>query len=178
MIRTVVAIENEGLSKIVCDTLEKNSISVRHICRTGSEACRAIHKMGGGVVICSYKLLDTTASALADDLGDMASVLLIAKPPQLSYCDNPGVFKLPVPVKSGELIGSVNMLLQMDSMRASQSISKRSVDEERIILEAKQLLIKKNGVSEEYAHRYIQKRSMESCCKVSETARRIVEALQ
>ena len=40
---------------------------------------RAVHQLGGGVVICGYRLLDMTVSELAENLSGQATLLVIAK---------------------------------------------------------------------------------------------------
>lgn len=178
MIRTVVAFENEKLGNLIYDTLEKNSIPVRYRCRNGAETIRAIKKMGGGVVICGHKLPDMTADNLSFDLRDIASLLVVAKPQQLILSENEDAFKLPVPVKVGELIGSVNMLIQMDRMRYSKMIPRRSAEDMEIILRAKELLMTRNNLSEDAAYKCLQRKSMETCTKLTETAKLIIAAFE
>jgi response regulator NasT len=178
VIRTVIAIENESLGNLVFDTLEKNGIPVRYRCGTGAEAIRAIRKMGGGVVICVYKLPDMTADLLSFYLRDQASLLVIAKPQHLSLCDDEGIFKLTIPVKTGELVGAVNMLVQMDHMHSAKAIPRRSLEDEQLILQAKELLMARSNLTEDAAYRYLQRKSMETCSKLSETAKLIIAAFE
>ena len=178
MIRTVVAIENEKLGTLIYDTLEKNSIPVRYRCRNGAETIRAIKKMGGGVVVCGHKLPDMTADTLAFDLRDMASLLIVAKPQQLILCENEDAFRLSVPVKVGEMIGSVNMLLQLDRMRYTKMIPRRSPEDLKLILRAKELLMTRNNLSEEEAYKCLQRKSMETCMKLTDTSKLIIAAFK
>ena len=94
--------------------LEASGITVRVSCRSGSEAIRAIRKMGGGIIVCGYKLSEMTASDLAYDLGGQAMILVVAPPQQLQLCENENIFKLPTPFSKGDLVSSVRMLLQME----------------------------------------------------------------
>lgn len=178
MLRTVIAMHNESLSNTICDALEKNGISVRFRCRTGAESIRAVKKMGGGVIICDYKLPDMTADQLAGDVQETATLLVVAKPNLLAMCECEDAFKIPVPVRLGELIGAVNMLLQMDSMRAAKSVPKRSTEDQALVSQAKALLMDKSGMSEDAAYRYLQRKSMETCAKLAETAKLVLESLR
>jgi hypothetical protein len=65
MVRTVVAFNKEETLDSISLILENAGIPVRYRCRTGPEVIRAVKKMGGGVVICYYKLLDMTADRIA-----------------------------------------------------------------------------------------------------------------
>ena len=174
MVRTVVAFESIVALNGVSDMLEKYGITVRYRCRTAPEAIRGIRTMGGGVVICGYKLGDTTAEQLCYDLGDCAVCLMVAKPFQLDMCENRSVFKLALPIKPSEFIGSVNMLLQLDNRKAQESIGLRSGDEKELISRAKGLLIRQRGMTEAQAHRYLQKRSMETSSKMAVTAKMVI----
>lgn len=179
MTRTVVAFENEASRTGISTMLEKNGITVRYACRTGLEAIRAIQKMGGGVVICGHKLADMTAGELAEDLGELAALLVIAKPHNFEFFDeNEDIFRLFLPIRAAELAGCVNMLLQLDEKKLRRTHPRRSAGDERLILEAKKLLMQKQDMSEEQAYRFIQKKSMETSSKMSETARLILETLE
>lgn len=51
---------------------------------------------------------------------------------------------------------------------------KRSAEEEKLLHHAKELLMEKNHMTEEEAHRYLQKRSMDNGTKLFETARMVI----
>lgn len=177
MIRTVIALGTGERADFICSALEQNGVEVRYRCRTGAEVIRSIRKMGGGVVLCPFKLPDMTADTLAANLNGMATLLVIAKPQNLELCEEEDLFKIPVPVRTSELVGSVNMLIQMDQMRAARVVPKRSEADQALIAQAKELLMDRNGLSEAAAHRYLQRRSMETCARMEETAKIIIQAL-
>ena len=60
-------------------------------------------------------------------------------------------------------------------MRAQQK--QRSEAERNIILEAKSVLMSRNNLTEEEAHRYIQKRSMNNGTDMVETAQMILSLM-
>jgi response regulator NasT len=173
--RIVVAFENDNNRKRVVEMLEASGISVLASCRSGSEAIRAVRKISGGIVICGYKLSEMTVTDLAYDLGGIAMVLAIAPPPQLEMCRNESVFKLPTPFTKGDLVSSVRMLQQMDAKHFKPGPPKRSEKDTADIGRAKELLMVKNGMTEEEAHRFIQRRSMDTGMKAVDTSRMIIE---
>ena len=61
--------------------------------------------------------------------------------------------------------------------RLRQKPKIRSEEEKRILLEAKSLLMERNHMSEEEAHRYIQKCSMDSGTNLMETARMVLSLM-
>ncbi len=65
-------------------------------------------------------------------------------------------------------------------MQANRQLGKyirpRRNEEERALVEAaKQLLMERNGMTEEQAHRYIQKQSMDTGARMTQTARLILD---
>ena len=178
MFRTVVAFESESAVNSVSEILEKAGITVRYRCRTVSAALRAINTMGGGVVICGFRFPDGTADSLAEDLGNKALCLVAAKQIHLDMLESRDIFRISLPLRGFQLVGSVNMLIQMDQKLQMATIPQRSPDETEYINRAKELLMAKHGYSEPEAHRYLQKLSMDRSVKLTEMARYIITALE
>ncbi len=178
MIRTVVAIQNDALRQSIVGILQKNGIEVRITCSSGREAIRAVKRMDGGVIVCSARLHDMTADSLADALRKEAFFLCVGKPGELDYCENEDLFKVPLPVRSGELIGALNILLQLDERAIEKRIPHRSEAEKHVIKEAKDLLMYQQEMSEDQAYRFIQKRSMETSTPMTEVAQLILNSMQ
>ena len=177
MIRTVIAMADDQLRESVERILLRSGIEIRSSCRSGKEAIRAVRRMDGGIVICSARLTDMTADDLAGDLGDSALLLILSHPNESHLAKQDGLFRLHTPVRSGELIGCVRILLQLDEQRAAAQLPKRSNEDKAIIEKAKQMLMEKNEITEEEAHRFIQKRSMETSTPMQEVSEMILTAL-
>lgn len=172
--RIIVAFDSETNRTRIRDMLENSGISVRKTCRSGAEVIRIIKKLGGGIVICSYKLGDMTASELAYNLHRMAMVLTIAPSSQMALCDNEDLFKLPAPVTRTDLLASVRMLVQMEDRYFRMMLPHRNEEEEELVKRAKELLITRNCMTEQEAHRFLQKKSMDTGSKMVDTARMII----
>jgi AmiR/NasT family two-component response regulator len=61
--------------------------------------------------------------------------------------------------------------------KARQKPKERSEEEINLISEAKALLMERNNLTEEEAHRYMQKRSMDNGTGLTETAQMILSLL-
>lgn len=174
MDRIIVAFESTNSHRRVTEMLESGGISVRCSCRSGAEVIRTINRMGGGIVICASKLSDMSASDLAQDLKGSAMLLVVAASNQLTFCNSDDVFKLPTPVSRTDLIASVRMLIQMEQKYLRLTLPRRSIEDTRLVESAKKLLMAKNHISEEQAHNFIQKKSMENRSKMAEAAQLIL----
>ena len=161
MNHTVVAFEKEESRDRIADMLEKSGVAVRFRCRSGAEVLRAVKTMGAG--------------ELAHELHGQAKFLVLAKQNQLDMMDNPDVFKLQLPISAGELRGSVSILQQLDEISSRGQAPQRSEEERHVIGKAKELLMESRGFTEAEAHKFLQKRSMETGTKLADTARQILE---
>lgn len=175
MDKIVAAFESEKSRNHIVDMLESGGISLRGVYKSGAEAIRAVRKMGGGIVICGFKLADMTAEQLAADLNGVASILVMAKAVQLAHLPS-DIFKLATPATRSDLIASVKMLQQIEEKYMRYRMPRRDPEQERIIREAKELLMDRNGFTENDAHRFIQRLSMETGSKMVETAKLILGA--
>lgn len=174
MDRIIVAFESDTNQARIKDMLEGGGIPVRRACRSGAEVIRTAKKLGGAIVICGYKLGDMTASELAYDLHRIAMVLVVAPSSQMALCENEELFKLPAPVTRGDLLASVRMLIQMQNQYLRLMQPHRTDEEELLVSRAKELLITRHCMTEEEAHRFLQKKSMDTGSKLTETARMII----
>ncbi len=175
MTRIVVACEIDAVCQKVAGLLEKSGITVRFKCHTGAEIIRAIKLMGGGVVVLGGRLRDMTADDLAFELHSTAYVLLLAHAEQLAECGSAEILKLALPAPPSEIRGSINILIQMDNYRSRLTVPQRSEEEQQIIAEAKALLMRRDLMTEDEAHRYLQRKSMDMSRRMVETARAVLE---
>jgi response regulator NasT len=173
MNRLIVAFEGDKQCDLVRETLESGGMVPRVVCRTGAEVLRSAHEMGRALIICGFKFPDMTADELAYDLGTTSIVLVIAKNVQLDFLENESLFKLPAPFSRSELLPSVSMLRQL-AEKTMNAPPRRTAGEEALVGEAKAVLMR-TGMTESEAHRYLQRRSMESGERLVSVARRIVQ---
>ena len=85
-----------------------------------------------------------------------------------------------MPLKGNDLISTVDMMIQATERRKRRQRLKpkeRNPEETALIRQAKELLMDRNHLSEEEAHRYMQKRSMDNGTGLTETAQMILSLL-
>jgi len=102
----------------------------------------------------------------------------MASPAKLEDSDISEIVSLPMPLKVQDLLDTLNMMMVQYRRWKKKQKNKpkvRSEGEKRIIQKAKELLMERNQMTEEEAHRYIQKISMDSAINLVETAEMILE---
>lgn len=161
--------------------LVRNGFSVAAVCTSGAQALNYTDSLSHGIIVCGYKFADMMYADLHDCLPQNFEMLLIASQHILSECSNQNIVCLPMPIKSNDLINTVEMMVQTLVRKRKKQKSKpreRSEEERTLIIQAKSLLMERNNMSEEDAHHYIQKCSMDSATNMVETAQMILSLMR
>lgn len=85
-----------------------------------------------------------------------------------------------MPMKVHELLQTIEMMEEISRGAEGEcgSSKHRSQEDQQIIRKAKELLMARNSFTEEEAHKYIQKRSMDNGTGLVEVAQMILSLLQ
>lgn len=102
-------------------------------------------------------------------------MLLVASPSHCKEREIENLVCLTTPLKANELLATLQMM-ECTFARKKKRVQKKehTKEEKTLILRAKSLLMDRNNLSEDEAHRYLQKRSMENGVNLVETAQMIL----
>ena len=153
---------------------------VTGICTTGTQAISQADGLNDGIVICSYKLADMIYTELHEDLPEGFEMLLMASQNLISECYGNGIVCLSMPLKVQDLINTVNLMVEgVERRRRKRRMQPkvRNAADEKAIKDAKELLMARNHMTEEEAHRYLQKTSMDSGTNLVETAQMVLSMM-
>lgn len=173
MTNIIVALPKIEDAKGIKNLLVRGGFQVTGVCTTGAQTISVADELNDGIVICSYKLVDMVYAEVKECVPPGFEMLLIASNHLLSQCEGSGVVCLSMPLKVGDLLSTVGMMAEGIERRRRKVKWKpkvRSAEEENAIKEAKELLMARNHLTEEEAHRYLQKSSMDSGTNMVETA--------
>lgn len=159
------------------DNLSRESIDLEiEVCQNAAEVLRVSNDRDFGVIICTKNLSDMGYMELADYLPKGFGMIVITKDAGLeTYNEN--TVKLLMPFKTREMISTIEMMVSQyyrQVKKKEKGPTKRSEAEQKIIEEAKALLIERNGMTEPEAFRYIQKSSMDLGRTMAESAQMII----
>lgn len=162
--------------------LVRNGIDVLGVCTTGAQTIALADGLGDGIVLCGYKLADMLYSQLREDLPPGFEMLLMASSQVIGSGIATGdMMCLVMPLKVHDLINTVDMMIQGIERRKRklrEAPRERSQGDRQLIEEAKTVLMNRNHMSEEEAHRYIQKCSMDSGTNMVETAQMVLAMMR
>lgn len=175
MEKVIVAFESTKNCWHIKEVLESAGAASCIVCRSAAEVKRMVSKQYITTVVSGYKFQDGSAEGLYDDLPPTCAMLVLARQDLLDIIGNEDIFKLTAPASRSDLLSSVRMLLQMGRRMERFIRPQRSEEERKLISEAKAVLMARNGMTEEQAHRLLQKQSMDSGAKLVQTARLVVD---
>lgn len=178
ILRIIVAFPKLDDAKKIKSILKQNGYDGILACNSASQVIMAANESEGGVVLCGNRLTDMHYSELYGYLPREFQMLLIASPAKLQECSIGAIMRLSMPIHTHELLSTMETLFLELSRPRKKTLRtqprKRTEKEQRIIDEAKALLMERNHMTEEDAHKYIQKLSMDSGNNLVETAEMIM----
>lgn len=180
MINIIVAFPKIENAKSIKNILVRSGFSVDAIATNGSQVLQYANGLDGGILICSARFPDMMYTELHEYLPSTFQMLLMASADVMDDRSIPNLMCLSMPLKVNELIQTVDtMSYTLSRMRKKKRMQpkERSDEEKKILQDAKELLMARNGMTEEEAHRYIQKRSMDNGTRLTETAQMILSLL-
>lgn len=181
MTNVIVAFQKPEHAKSIKNILMRSGFQVIAVCNSGAQALANMNGLNAGIVVCGYQLPDMLFTELHDFLPEHFSMVLIASPVKWSGRVAGDIVCLPMPLKVHDLVETlteIDQTLARQRRKKRQQPRQRSREEQELLAEAKQLLMKKNHLTEEEAHRYIQKSSMDSGTDLLETAQMVISLIK
>ena len=170
----VVANSSPDYAKKIASVLHSSGLYVGGVYTSGAQIIDFASKhYHGGVIVCSVKLRDMPAISLPRAVGPGYDFLFLVSPQLASMADSLDHACLMMPINRMNLISSVNMFLNLSEytpLAIRKKVSSGNFDEKQVILQAKNLLMGRNSLTEAQAHRFLQKKSMDTGRRMVETA--------
>ena len=145
-------------------------------CATGAQAINLADYLGEGIIISGYRLPDMLYYNILENVEGRFEMLLIASRQRLLE-DETGISMLELPIKVRDFLNSIEMMennLYERTLKKKRKPGQRTEEEQTTINQAKEVLMEKNHMSENEAHRYIQKSAMDSGRTMAQTAEMIL----
>ncbi len=176
----IVAFPNKDNAASIRNLLQRNGLEVTGVCTSGAQVLHYAETAEEGIVVCGYKLKDMMYQELREYLPPLFELLLVASRDKWSEDLAKGVVGLSMPVKAYDLVNTVNMMLSSLTRKRKErkaALRKRDPGQEEFIKKAKDLLMYRNHMTEDEAHRYLQKCSMDSGTNLVEVAQMVLSVM-
>lgn len=180
MANIIVAFSKPEDAKSIKNILMRSGFQVITVCTSGAQVLAQAEDLNSGIIVCGYRLTDMMFNELHDNMPPEFSMLMVSSPSRWVSQMPEDIVCLPMPLKVHDLVSTLEMMLQAISRRRRkqrQQPKQRNAEEQVLITQAKELLMERNSMSEEEAHRYIQKCSMDSGTNLIETAQMVISLI-
>ncbi len=176
----VIAFPKIENAKSIKSILMKSGYQVDAVCTTGSQALQNANSLEGGILICGYRFSDMYCTEIKEYLPSEFEMLLVGSQANTMNREISDVVCLSMPLKVHELLQTIEMMAYTYEKKRKKRRGKpkeRTEEEKKLLWDAKKLLMERNQMTEEEAHRYIQKSSMDSGTGILETAQMILSLM-
>jgi len=160
------------------NVLIRNGYNVSEACTLGSQVISLANDLDEGIIVCGYRFSDMHFSELYNYLPKGFEMLLVASPEKLEYCQDNNIVCLQMPIKTTDLLNTIQMMSYQYQRRKKKDKDKpksRSEEDIALIKKAKMILMDRNNMTEEEAHRYLQKTSMDSGTNLVEMSEMVLK---
>lgn len=181
MTSIIVALPKVDDARNMKNLLVRSGYTVAAVCTSGAQVLAQADNLNDGIVICGYKLADMLYDELYSSLPRGFEMLLTASQRFLMECQAQDIVCLTMPFKLNDLINTVEMMstsIAYQRRKRREKPKQRNPEEVALIEEAKRLLMNRNNMTEEEAHRYIQKTSMDNSTDMVETAQMVLTIMR
>ncbi len=181
MVNIIVAFPKAENAESIKRILLRSGYPVDAVATTGAQALQFANSLKGGILICNYRFVDMMYTELYEYLPPSFQMLLVASPDVCSDRQIADLMCLAMPLKVHELVQTLEMIsysIARKRKKERMQPKQRSEEEQKLLNGAKDLLMGRNNMTEEEAHRYIQKRSMDNGTGLVETAQMILSLMR
>lgn len=180
MTNIIVAFSRPEDARNIKNIIVRNGFRVVAVCNSGAQAVSSLDGLHGGILVSGYRFEDMLYTELRELVPREFAMLLVASARRVGDALPEGVTWLPMPLMVHDLLEALMRLDEEQSRRKRISRQKPAVrgeEDRRVIEQAKELLMVRNGMTENEAHRYIQKCSMDSGSTLVETAQKLLSLM-
>lgn len=173
----IVALPKLENAKSIRNLLMKYGFSVAGVATSGARTLSFAHELNDCIIISGYQLADMIYEELWESMPEYARMLLLTSKDVAADCGAKGIVYMEMPFRSNDLIDQVNEMadqMELERRRRRSRPKVRSKQEVELIQTAKQMLQLQREMTEEEAHHYLQKCSMENGTNLVETAQMVL----
>ena len=176
----ILAFQNAEAAETINRAVQLGGYSVGGICSGGAEVLRMLEWTSASAVVCGYRLKDVTAAELYQNLPHGMGMLVLLSQSQSGSVELPcGAQSLNLPVSRTALLDALKTVIMINDRPSAKKNGEdlrpsRTDADKETINDAKRLLMEHGNMTEDQAHRFIQRVSMNNGSKMADTAKGIL----
>lgn len=180
MSNIIIAFPKKEVAQNIKRILSQSGYNVTSVCTTGATVLSSIQDLDSGIIVCGYRFVDMMYTELYEYLPKEFQMLLVASAANVLEREVDNLICLSMPLKVHEMLQTLEMMeysIERRRRKMRRQPKQRSQEDRQTMDKAKHLLMERNSFTEEEAHRYIQKRSMDNGTGLIETAQMILSLM-
>lgn len=177
LVNVIVVFPKIDDAKKIRNLLVRNGIDVTAVCNSGAQVFQFIDAIEDGIIVSGYRMADMQCTELRDNLSEDFQMLILASQGHVQEFAGDDIVCLPMPIKAYDLVNTIEDMYNIIMRRRKKRREKpkqRSAEEKAVIENAKMRLMREKNFTEEEAHRYLQKISMDSGRALVETCQMLI----
>ena len=163
----IIAFSSDKICNNISLILNKNGINYDYICKTGNNLRKCCSYYENGIIICGVTFVDEPIYNIIEDFYQSFIFILLGSTDKLSMYSDEKAYKLSTPVRQEDIINAIDIARYKNNENIKRNNNK-------LIEEAKSILILHKNFTEPLAHKYIQKKSMDTGKKNIDIAKLII----
>ena len=178
MEHVIIGLSDRSKGAVIKELVVTSGFLDVELCTSGEEILRLANAYAGGIVICGYKVGSMLYSQVQEMLPPQFGFLLLLSRNQAALVEEETVFSLVLPIQKVDFLRTVKTILRLQQEKEAPSAQPVLVrpQEERVLIEkAKLFLMNHHHISEESAHRYLQRNSMNRGMKMAQLAKMLLQ---
>ncbi len=164
MTSVIIAFPKPEIARTIRNILIRAGYENVTICATGAQALSRANELSFGVVISAYRFSDMTYYELAKYMPDTFLILLISSK-DITREKESKIIRLSMPLQVQSFVTQMRILDERISRLKKEAKDRpkiRSSKERLLIVQAKERLMKEYNLTEEQAHKKLQRLSMDT----------------
>ena len=180
----IIACRDAGMGEKLAQVVSSSGIRVLGTVTKGASALHLASRFSGdgGVLLCTYAMSDMTVMELFQIRPEHFEMVVLLSARQRAMVRGEGMICLDIPLNRRDLIETLALLLERGwhdhkPETKEQRPAPRSKADNDLIDRAKALLMERNNMTEPEAHRFMQKKSMDTGDSLVAVAEKILNGV-
>jgi response regulator NasT len=170
----VTAFSNPLMARTVSSVLTNGGYEVESVCKSGEDLLQFSETCASRVVVSGFSFPDMDLESLYRRLNGRLAMVIVPFSHQMNMIKIRELTVIPYPPPEQELLLAVERVDKFVSARGQTLPHVRTAEEILLIHRAKEIIIDSLGATEDQAHRFLQRFSMNYGLRLSEAAKMVI----
>jgi len=170
----LVAFSNPLMSRTVSSLLVHGGYAVESFCKSAEDVLQVSESCASRVVVNGFSFPDMDLEILHRRLNGRLAMVAVLFPHQMNMIKNREMTVISYPPPEAELLIAVERVEKYVSSRGQSHPQVRTAEEILLIHRAKEIIIETLGATEDQAHRFLQRFSMNNGLRLSDSAKMVI----